>query len=320
MAFSLYRSYLRQIRLLPHLYLRQFFKIKARDDIQTILTTKDPQLRSRRMASVLKSVKLVGKANTGETKAFDRVLDLAYGRKGKLRWELMRPLLSDPYAPLPQPIIPANKKSRPPVYSPALKALLTSAYSRTTKPLKITNLVNPSILPARAEPSSPDACIFGPFSKRREANIRRRYFASEWKKVFPPIEVQVRPNSQGEKQSVKQLIPGFGMRIGVFADIEKTVGTSKARPLPRRERSSEQDRSEASIKVGHPSRWLRRRYRSLLNRLPILLYNPSDNSEQSGSFSVQQSELSLPPYQRPIPYLPEVDSVTLEWLEAPVTK
>jgi LYRM2-like protein len=37
-----------------------------------------------------KSVKLVGKANTGETKAFDRVLDLAYGRKGKLRCELMR--------------------------------------------------------------------------------------------------------------------------------------------------------------------------------------------------------------------------------------
>ena len=36
-----------------------------------------------------KSVKLVGKANRGETKAFDRILDLAYGRKGKLRWELM---------------------------------------------------------------------------------------------------------------------------------------------------------------------------------------------------------------------------------------
>ena len=36
-----------------------------------------------------KSVKLIGKANAGETKAFDRILDLAYGRKGKLRWELM---------------------------------------------------------------------------------------------------------------------------------------------------------------------------------------------------------------------------------------
>ena len=196
---------------------------------------------------------------------------------------------------------------------------MTSAYSRTTKPLKIANLVNPSILPARADPSSPDARIFGPFSKRREVNIRRRYFASEWKKVFPPIEVQVRPYSQGEKQSAKQLIPDFGMQSGVFADIEKTVGTFKSRPLPRRERSSEQDRSEAGIKAGHPSRWLRRRYRSLLNRLPILLYNPSDNSE-SGSFSVQQSELSLPPYQRPIPYLPEVDSTNLAWLEAPVTK
>ena len=110
------------------------------------------------------------------------------------------------------------------------------------------------------------------------------------------------------------------MQIGVFSDIEEMVGTLKARSLPRRERSSEQDRSEAGIKAGHPSRWLRRRYRSLLNRLPILLYHPSDNSEQSGSFSVQQSELSLPPYQRPIPYLPEVDSTTLAWLEAPVTK
>lgn len=226
-------------------------------------------------------------------------------------------MLSDPCAPLPQPIIPANIKSRPPVYSPALKALLTSAHSRSTKPLKIANLVNPSILPARADPSSPEARIFGPFSKRREVNIRRRYFGSEWKKVFPPIEVQVKPNSQGKKQSAKQLVPGFGMRIGVFADIEKTVGTLKARPLPRRERSPEQDRSEVGIKAGHPSRWLRRRYRSLLNRLPILLYNPSDNSGQSGSFSVQQSELSLPPYQRPISYLPEVDSTTLAWLEAP---
>ena len=201
-----------------------------------------------------------------------------------------------------------------------MKALLTNAHSRTTKPLKVANLVTPPILPARADPSSPDARIFGSFSKRREVNIRRRYFASEWKKVFPPIELQVRPDSQGKKQSVKKIIPGFGMRIGVFADIEKTIATLKVHPLPRRERSSEQDHSKAGIKAGHPSRWLRRRYRSLLKRLPILLYNPSENSEQSGSFSVQQSELSLPPYQRPIPYLPEVDSTTLAWLEAPVTK
>jgi hypothetical protein len=228
-------------------------------------------------------------------------------------------LLSDPRAPLPQPIIPANKKSRPPVYSPALRALLTSAYSRTTKPLKIGNLVNPPVLPARADPSSPDARIFGPLSKRREANIRRCYFASEWKKVLPPIEVHVGPDAsapQNKNQSAKQIIPGFGMQNGVFADVEKTVGTLRApRPLPRRERSSKQGCFETGIKAGHSSRWLQRRYRSLLNRLPILLYNPSDNSQPPGSFSVQRSELSLPPYQRPIPYLPEVDSTTLAWLE-----
>jgi len=256
----------------------------------------------------------------GETKAFDSILDLAYGRKGKLRWELMKPLLSDPRTPLPQPIIPTNKKTRPPVYSPALKALLTSPYSRTTKPLKIGNLFNPPIMPARADPSSPEARIFGPLSKRREVNIRRCYFASEWKKVFPPIEVHVRPDvsdSQNKKQCVKQLLPGFGMQIGVFAGIEKTIGTSKApRPLPRRERSSEQGYFEAGIKTGHSSRWLQRRYRSLLNRLPMLLYNPSDNHQPSGFFSVQRSESSLPPYQRPVSYLPEVDSITLAWLEA----
>ena len=220
--------------------------------------------------------------------------------------------------PLPQPIIPANKKSRPPVYSPALKALLTSAYSRTTKPLKVADLVDPPVLPARADPSSPDARIFGPLSKRREVNIRRRYFASEWKKVFPPIEVQVGPD---KNQSAKQFIPGCGMQIGVLADIEKTVGTLEGhRPLPRRERLSEQGRFETGIKAGHSSRWLQRRYRSLLNRLPLLVCNPSDNSQPSGSFAVQRSELALPPYQRPISYLPEVDSTTLAWLGDPITK
>jgi hypothetical protein len=200
---------------------------------------------------------------------------------------------------------------------------LTSAYSRTTKPLKVANLVNPPVLPARADPLSPDARIFGPLSKRREVNIRRRYFASEWKKVFPPIVGQVGPDpsTQDKKQSARQLIPGFGMQIGVFADIEKTVGTLEGHcPPPRRERSFEQDCFKTGTKAGHSSRWLQRRYRSLLNRLPILLYNPSDNSQPSGSFSVQRSELALPPYQRPISSLPEVDSTTLAWLEEPVIK
>ena len=201
---------------------------------------------------------------------------------------------------------------------------MTSAYSRTTKPLKLSNLIDPPTLPARADASSPDARVFGPLSKRREVNIRRRYFASEWKKIFPPIELQVGPDtstSHDKRKLARWLIPGFGMKFGVFADIEKMAGTLKGRrPLPRRGRSFEQDYSETRMAARHPSRWLQRRYRSLLNRLPILLYNPSDNSRPCGSFSVQRSELSLPPYQRPIQSLPEVDSTTLAWLEAPVIK
>jgi hypothetical protein len=35
-------------------------------------------------------VKKLEAANKGQVKAFNHILDIAYGRKGKLRWEIMK--------------------------------------------------------------------------------------------------------------------------------------------------------------------------------------------------------------------------------------
>ncbi|KIJ68219.1 hypothetical protein HYDPIDRAFT_124452, partial [Hydnomerulius pinastri MD-312] len=148
--FSLYRTYLREVRRLPHVYLRQFFQFQGADDFRALLRTKSDDLRKKKVNRISKGLRKLKSANDGDYTAFNRILDIAYGRVGRLRWELMEPLLSDPNAPLRAPIIPGKEKSRPPVYSPALTALLTSANSRRTKPLDKKHLDFPPRMPERA--------------------------------------------------------------------------------------------------------------------------------------------------------------------------
>ncbi|KAM6498457.1 hypothetical protein JOM56_006405 [Amanita muscaria] len=266
---KLYMQYLRQIKGLPVLYLRQFFRLKAADDARAIARSNDPVLVVRKLKRVRKDIRKVAAANQGNVKAFVHVLDLAYGRKGKLRRELMEPLLSDSCShPSPATIIPPVEKSRPPVYSAELRALLTSALSRTTKPLKLGALSDPPTLPAQAKSGSEDALLYGTFSKRREVNIRWRYFTAEWNKVLPPLHKQKEPQSTNHDRELQN--------TNLFNDIEQLVGPSqKPLNLTRRE-SQNQGVSPALMPTHsichHQSRWLRRRYEQLLGRIPILNY------------------------------------------------
>ncbi|KAJ6627104.1 hypothetical protein B0H10DRAFT_1780292, partial [Mycena sp. CBHHK59/15] len=182
----------RQTRKLPHLYLRQVWRIKAFDDVRAILASDNVHgIRNKKISRMRKDLRKIEAANNRDVKAFEHVLDIAYGRKGKLKRETIEPVLVDPTAPKPPPIIPAVEKSRPPVYSAELKALLMSPHSRTTRPLSQKELDFPTTLPARANPASDDAWLLGPLSKRRETNIRWRYFVAEWKKVRTPLQVVV---------------------------------------------------------------------------------------------------------------------------------
>lgn len=179
--------------------------------------------------------------------------------------------------------------SRPPVYSPELRTLLTSDISRSTKPLKPSNLDRPPTLPPHFDSSSEEARLFGGLSKRREKNIRQRFFKHEVQKVYPPLEVEVRGGLSIEEVGVRG---GAGQGLGLLKGVESIIGATWKPPrLTRRERQclTESDTFvQPASGQQHPSRWLRRRYQSLLWRLPILSFKPG-RKPGSGSYSVERS-------------------------------
>ncbi|KZV77677.1 hypothetical protein PENSPDRAFT_645301 [Peniophora sp. CONT] len=322
-VFSLYRSFLRQTARLPHHYLRQFWMLRGQDEVKRLLASDDDVLRRTKLKRVRKDVARLEMANTGDRECFAYVLDMAYGRKGPLKHAIMKPLLSDPSQPKPPRIIPAAHKSHPPVYSPELAALSMSGSSRRQgKPLKPEQLVNPPTMPARADPSSSDYQLFGPLSKRREVNIKWRFFTENWQKLHPPIELTI---DQGPALSTKAKsierkppraigIPGQGL----LEDVITLAGASRARrpPIPRRQRQSLPADEDAERRQGMPmaptsadvapSRFIRRRYAELLGKIPILTYT------RTGKYVVALDDAAWH-QEREYP-LAEVDDTERAWL------
>ncbi|KAJ7487410.1 hypothetical protein B0H11DRAFT_1088471 [Mycena galericulata] len=308
-VFALYRAFLRQSRKLPHLYLRQFWRIKGSDDVRAILKTENPHhVRDRKFKRMFKDLRKLEAANNKHTRAFTHILDVAYGRKGKLKRELMEPILTDPNAPIPPRIIPAVESSRPPVYSKELRALLTSGASRTTKALSERHLDFPPTLPARADPQSDEARLLGPFSKRRETNARWRYFVAEWQKVRPPLEVVVEDRAAGSRCVFPDDVRRAGVRslpmqgLHVFEDVETLAG-------PRwTKRQTHRPKADPTEKP-HMSRWIRRRYQALLNRLPILTCTVSQDKQPHYSVSLSPNRLEAQTN------FAKADGSDLHWME-----
>ena len=209
--------------------------------------------------------------------------------------------------------------SRPPVYSPELRVLLTNAVARTTKPLERKDFSQPRTLPPRANPSSEEARLFGPFSKRREVNIRWRFFRNETKKIFPPLESIVKLKSSGNAELNSVVAPRkLGMQdAGVFQSIEELVGDPFMHPpMTRRERGRQQSAENDSTAViqnrstEHPSHWVKRRYRTLLARLPRLVYDG-----QHDTFEVEISPLAHSPNNSTSKVIHPADPLTMTWLE-----
>jgi len=212
--------------------------------------------------------------------------------------------VSDSKTPTLARIIPTAEKSHPPVYAPELKALLTSSLSRRSKPLSLEHLSFPPTLPIQADPLSQDARLLGPFSKRREVNIRWRYFTTEWKKVHAPLQITVKhregvDNGTTNAELLDVGVRGLGLQAqGIHEDLEALVGPPEMPTnLTRKE-------SRGAIKVStekpprHPSRWLRRRYQELLGRIPILSLVRHPNDSSQGKYSVSLSQNALAPFLR----------------------
>lgn len=67
----------------------QFWRIKASDDVRAILKTELPHVRENKIKRFTKYLRKLEAANAQHYLAFDYVLNIAYGRKGKLKRELM---------------------------------------------------------------------------------------------------------------------------------------------------------------------------------------------------------------------------------------
>lgn len=130
-----------------------------------------------------------------------------------------------------------------------LKALLISHQSRPgNKTVNPLHLVAPPTLPKHADPASKEAQLFGPLSRRREVNIRWRFFTEEVKKVAPPLEIKLKeitPSGEVmEKRNDRASLAALGISpIGfedtsAFRDLEILAGANVQRPpRPRRERA-----------------------------------------------------------------------------------
>lgn len=288
----------------------------------------------------------------GNVAAFEHILEVAYGRRGRLRWEIMKvgsslvglwgicslnlccqPLLSDPNAPPAPRIIPAYERSRPPVYSPELVALLTSTHSRTTKALQARLLKSPPTMPLRADPSSEEARLLGPFSKRREVNLRWRYFTEECQKVLPPLQLSVKEISASfevtkESSDRHELaaagVRNVGLQGGCLLEEAQSLAGPAWKPLsiPRRARKGPQvqipDSRPFTSKLS--TRWLRKRYQNLLGKIPVLTYSyPKRQNDGEGGHSGRY-EITLTPnaISSQVRYgasrLPPVDESSLSWI------
>ena len=186
-----------------------------------------------------------------------------------------QPILSDPTSPPPARIIPSVERSRPPVFSPELTALLTDNLSTKNKTLTLSAVQNrPPTLPTRADPGSEEARLFGPFSKRREVNLRWRFYSKQLRFVYPPLEVGMEQGPRGSPQRRivdRSALQDAGVRpmalqgMGLIEEIEH---------LARTGRPPDADANDPELTRPHlKPRFLRRRFASLLERMPQLTYS-----------------------------------------------
>lgn len=226
-------------------------------------------------------------------------------------------------------------------------ALLTSSQARSQKSLTPSQLITPPILPPQADPNSEDARLLGPFSKRREVNIRWRYFTREWKKVYPPLQIRLAEWRESgetrymvdEDSLLRAGIRGAPMQnTGIMEQVIALAGQAhELRSSTRRERlagqahahgSSTRDEPFASDDLTDalpsgfdthlPHRFLRRRFRTLLSRLPILTYTYEKSSarETRPKYEVSLASAAVSQQSR---YMPsrfvEADETDIAWIQ-----
>ncbi|WEW57019.1 hypothetical protein PRK78_002478 [Emydomyces testavorans] len=179
----LYRSLLRECTYLPDPiatdYMRHYIRSGFRESVSTArIKGLKPIEEFHLHRRFRKLLSLLHRANDGYLKPLERVLLLSYGRIGKRRRELMRPLLSSEKG------IPTfNDDWKPP--STLLALVKDQSRQGTVTALKIRRHIKVF------EPPIPKENIWGrPTPFKRRVNIRRDWYGSLMESVLPMLPEQ----------------------------------------------------------------------------------------------------------------------------------
>lgn len=194
-------------------------------------------------------------------------------------------------------------------------------------------------MPERAKPNSEEARLLGPLSKRREVNLRWRFFDAAWDKVLPPLQVVVHTQSAkwetlGTSTSrddiAKAGIRPVGLQdAGVMEELVEMAGPAFKTAMPtRRQRQTLVERGvEPPLPPpkGPLPKFIRRQYGLLLSRIPVLRYlrrtgegvPPGANGKYEVSLVPNALVRAMRHHRE---RLPQADEVDLAWIEAANTK
>jgi hypothetical protein len=218
-----------------------------------------------------------------------------------------------------------------------MTALLGSTLSRQGSTQRTSKqLQHPTTLPDRADPASPDAKILGPLSKRREVNIRWKFFKTETAKAQPPIEASrvhvlqtpapphkpVKTSAIGEPdaENAKQPTPppvGF-QGTSVLRDLEAIASPNPNTPKQVKGLTLPDPRpSTTSTSTSTVNRFIRRQHRKILANIPVLTYFKHPNSP-IGKYQVSLSPLAHSDSSNGLTSTaPMADEADVAWLRLP---
>ncbi|KAI9792033.1 MAG: hypothetical protein M1835_008087 [Candelina submexicana] len=212
-ALSLFRALLRECSYLPDPSSRVYFRIYILSRYRhynpkshpsyTPPKKGTPKQRIKQNTDVAeKGLSILRRANSGELKPLEKVLMFTYGRAGKRRQELLRPL-KEPDTPADSTLLEAMtaslaaaKVSTPhPVISTKLDALMKSQAQTHTPELTRPRL---RVL----EPVVPEKDVWErPLAQKRADNIKRKWYADMLMRILPPLP-------ESEFSSLKELATG----------------------------------------------------------------------------------------------------------------
>ncbi|KAK6343308.1 hypothetical protein TWF730_010899 [Orbilia blumenaviensis] len=151
---------------------RQQIKTRIRERFRECQEVIDEQRRTKLLKDGRRILSTLTRANNGDKWRTLYVLEHAYGRRGKIKHQILKPLLKE-VIPEP-PIIPSRIRSATPGLTPKLAALFKGAVGKT---IKLT------------EPEIPEFSVSGkPFPRNRIANMKWRHRSMILKRIAPPLE------------------------------------------------------------------------------------------------------------------------------------